>query len=126
MVDTTSGANPSGDRLLDALARMARELSECVDVASLTDQEALQVVRAAEQIKVSAAALEARAVAAFVEGRDADTADAGTRGDVSAREAGRQHAVLRPSPHDGGVDCRRALGPAGRHRRPGDLLPRGR
>lgn len=95
MTDTTPGTGPGADRLPDALERMARELSECLDVTGLTEQELLQVVGTAERITSSVAALQARATNAFVEGRDAGTAGARSRGDISAREAGRQRSATR-------------------------------
>lgn len=95
MTEATSGVEFDSDRLPDALARIAQELSDYVDVSGLTGEESLLIVETAERIKASVAAVQSRVTAAFVADRDADAADGRSRGDISAREAGQRRSAAR-------------------------------
>lgn len=82
-------------RLPDLLSQLVDHLSDVDDLSGLTEEETLRVITAAEQVKAAVTAVQARATTAFVGGRDADAAQARSRGDISAREAGRQRSTAR-------------------------------
>lgn len=77
-----------GERLPRMLASTVAWLSDSADagVEGLTSGELLAVIDAAEAVKASVAAVQARATVAFVQQRDDDATAAAGRGELSARE----------------------------------------
>lgn len=70
--------------LASTMARLSD--SAAADVEGLTAGELLEVIDAAEAVKASVAAVQARATVQFVQQRDDDAASAAGRGELSARE----------------------------------------
>lgn len=77
------------------VVRALRDWLGEVDVAQLTSAECVEVVGLLEGAKGAAAALQARATAAFVAERDAEVADRLSRGEIDTRAAGQQRAAAR-------------------------------
>lgn len=70
--------------LASTMARLSD--SAAADVEGLTAGELLEVIDAAEAVKASVAAVQARATVQFVQQRDDDATSAAGRGELSARE----------------------------------------
>lgn len=100
MIETMDETTSAPPRLPDVLGAIAVQLSELgdvceLDVCDLTEQEALRVVRAGEQVKASVAALQARACTDFVERRDIEVAEARATDHISRREASQRRSAAR-------------------------------
>lgn len=95
MGETTGETACGTPRLPDVLTGIATQLSELTDVGDLTEEEALAVVTAAERVKASVAAVQARACTEFVTQRDAEVARDRAAEKISRREAGQRQSAAR-------------------------------